>query len=143
MLLAKRRPFKSSMYPSLASTSLTIRSARYLGQLYLSVSTNSCPCYCDLSSNVSNRGLVIHNSQTAFRGLFPSRMSNFGIQKNLPFLLSTQPTGRIGTPEDFAGLVLYLCSRGASHVTSNVIEIDGGSMRSGWRAKARAGKGKI
>ena len=67
-------------------------------------------------------------------------MSNFGIQKSLPFLLTTQPTGRIGTPEDFAGLVLYLSSRGAGHVTGNVIEIDGGSLRSGWRGKARAAK---
>ncbi|EXJ57402.1 hypothetical protein A1O7_07750 [Cladophialophora yegresii CBS 114405] len=73
-------------------------------------------------------------------GLFPSRMSSFGIQKSLDFFLSSQPTGKIGTPEDFAGLVLYLCSRGASHVTGNVIEIDGGSMRSGWRLKAKRSK---
>ncbi|KIX97243.1 uncharacterized protein Z520_07358 [Fonsecaea multimorphosa CBS 102226] len=73
-------------------------------------------------------------------GLFPSRMSNFGIQKSLGFFLSTQPTGRIGTPEDFAGLVLYLSSRGSNHITGNVIEIDGGSMRSGWRSKPKGSK---
>jgi NAD(P)-dependent dehydrogenase (short-subunit alcohol dehydrogenase family) len=67
-------------------------------------------------------------------------MSNYGIQKSLDLFLSTQPTGKIGTPEDFGGLVLYLCSKGANHVTGNVIEIDGGSMRSGWRGKERKSK---
>jgi len=73
-------------------------------------------------------------------GLFPSRMSSFGIQQSLDYFLTSQPTGRIGTPEDFGGLVLYLCSRGASHVTGNVIEIDGGSMRSGWRSRSKDSK---
>jgi NAD(P)-dependent dehydrogenase (short-subunit alcohol dehydrogenase family) len=83
------------------------------------------------------RGLIIWG---VISGLFPSRMSSFGIQRGLDFFLSSQPTGKIGTPEDFAGLVLYLCSRGAGHVTGNVIEIDGGSMRSGWRRKAKRSK---
>lgn len=59
-------------------------------------------------------------------------MSNFGIQKYGDMILSRQPTGRIGTPPDFAGLVLFLSSAGAAHMTGNVIEIDGGSYVSGW-----------
>ncbi|PGH33031.1 hypothetical protein GX50_04177 [[Emmonsia] crescens] len=66
-------------------------------------------------------------------GVFPSRMSNFGIEKYLDTLLEAQPTGRVGKPEDFASLILFLCSYGASHLTGNVIELDGGSSRSGWR----------
>ncbi|EEH03613.1 beta-ketoacyl reductase [Histoplasma capsulatum G186AR] len=66
-------------------------------------------------------------------GVFPSRMSNFGIEKYLDTLLDAQPTGRIGKPEDFAALILFLCSYGASHLTGNVIELDGGSSRSGWK----------
>ncbi|EEH34944.2 hypothetical protein PAAG_05991 [Paracoccidioides lutzii Pb01] len=70
-------------------------------------------------------------------GVFPSRMSNFGIEKYLGTLLQAQPTGRVGKPEDFAGLILFLCSYGASHLTGNVIELDGGSSRSGWKSGSR------
>ncbi|KIW77641.1 hypothetical protein AYO20_08218 [Fonsecaea nubica] len=73
-------------------------------------------------------------------GLFPSRMSNYGIQKGLEFFLSIQPTGRIGTPEDFAGLVLFLSSRGSDHITGNVIEIDGGSVRTGFKSTKNSSK---
>lgn len=64
-------------------------------------------------------------------------MSDYGIQQNYDKLIATQPTGRIGTPEDFGGLVLFLCSRASAHITGNVIEIDGGNMRSQWRAKPK------
>jgi NAD(P)-dependent dehydrogenase (short-subunit alcohol dehydrogenase family) len=72
-------------------------------------------------------------------GVFPSRMTNFGVDKYLDTLLQGQPTGRIGQPEDFAGLVLFLSSKGGAHITGNAIEIDGGSHVSGWR---RAPKGE-
>ncbi|KAF9889013.1 hypothetical protein FE257_007990 [Aspergillus nanangensis] len=68
-------------------------------------------------------------------GLFPSRMSNFGIEKFGDTLLRRQPTGRIGRPSDFAGLVLFLSSFGSAHMTGNVMVIDGGSTISGWKSK--------
>lgn len=52
-------------------------------------------------------------------GLFPSRMSNFGIEKYLDTMLSRQPTGRIGKPTDFAGLVLFLSSKASAHMTGS------------------------
>ena len=67
-------------------------------------------------------------------------MSNFGIQANLDKLLEAQPTGRIGTPEDFAGLILFLCSRGSAHMTGNVFEIDGGSVRSARKSRSKDSK---
>jgi NAD(P)-dependent dehydrogenase (short-subunit alcohol dehydrogenase family) len=63
-------------------------------------------------------------------------MTEFGIENFGDTLLKAQPTRRIGKPEDFAGLVLFLSSYGAAHMTGNVIEIDGGSVRSGWVSKA-------
>lgn len=68
-------------------------------------------------------------------GVFPSRMTNFGIDKYIDTLLMGQPTGRIGKPSDFGGLVLFLSSMGSAHMTGNVLEIDGGSTLSGWRGK--------
>ncbi|KIW31012.1 uncharacterized protein PV07_02697 [Cladophialophora immunda] len=73
-------------------------------------------------------------------GVFPSRMTNFGIQKYMDTLLERQPTGRVGKPSDFAGLVLFLSSKASAHMTGNVIEIDGGSTLSGWRARKRDSK---
>lgn len=72
-------------------------------------------------------------------GVFPSRMTNFGIQKYLDTLLERQPTGRVGKPSDFAGVILFLSSVGSAHMTGNVIELDGGSTLTGWRAKSKGG----
>jgi len=36
------------------------------------------------------------------------------------------PLGRIGTPEDVAGTVLFLASRDGSYVTGSIIAVDGG-----------------
>ncbi|HEX9199562.1 MAG TPA: SDR family oxidoreductase [Acidobacteriaceae bacterium] len=41
-------------------------------------------------------------------------------------LRQRQPIGRLGTPEDIAGLVRYLCSKEAEFVQGAVIAIDGG-----------------
>lgn len=41
-------------------------------------------------------------------------------------LRNRQPVGRLGTPEDIAGLVRYLCSREAEFMQGAVVSIDGG-----------------
>ena len=41
-------------------------------------------------------------------------------------LVARQPIGRLGTPEDVASLVRYLCSREAEFINGAVISIDGG-----------------
>jgi NAD(P)-dependent dehydrogenase (short-subunit alcohol dehydrogenase family) len=41
-------------------------------------------------------------------------------------LVSAHPIGRIGTPEEIAAGVLWLCSPGASFVTGHTLAIDGG-----------------
>ena len=44
-------------------------------------------------------------------------------------LLKNIPLGRLGTPDDVAGMVAYLCSDDASYVTGATFLIDGGLMR--------------
>jgi 3-oxoacyl-[acyl-carrier protein] reductase len=39
------------------------------------------------------------------------------------------PMGRLGTPEEFAGLVTFLASEKASYITGAAIQIDGGWYR--------------
>ena len=76
-------------------------------------------------------------------GVFPSKMTAYGLQSAGDHLVAGQPSGRVGTPEDFAGLILFIASRGAAHMTGNVFEIDGGSTISGFRSKSKGGKEKL
>jgi 2-keto-3-deoxy-L-fuconate dehydrogenase len=41
-------------------------------------------------------------------------------------LVARQPIGRLGTPEDIASMVRYICSDEASFITGSVLTIDGG-----------------
>lgn len=70
-------------------------------------------------------------------GVFPSRMTAFGFDKARDTLVKGQPSGRVGKAEDFAGLMLFIASRGAAHVTGNVFSIDGGATVSGFRSKQK------
>ena len=59
------------------------------------------------------------------------------LQKNYPGkekemyekLAATQPIGRMGTPEEVAYLILYLCSDEASFITGSDYPIDGGFLK--------------
>ncbi|MCJ1483268.1 hypothetical protein MMC06_003435 [Schaereria dolodes] len=63
-------------------------------------------------------------------GFFPSKMAsglmelNGGEEK----MAKESPDGRLGTPEDIAGVVVFLASRAAGHVNGACITIDGGSL---------------
>jgi NAD(P)-dependent dehydrogenase (short-subunit alcohol dehydrogenase family) len=64
-------------------------------------------------------------------GLFPSKMTAFmfedgedgeeAIGRNIP-------RGRVGSPEDIAGTVIWLCSRAGAYVTGAVVPVDGGAV---------------
>jgi len=41
------------------------------------------------------------------------------------------PNGRLGKPEDIAGLVVFLASRAGSHINGAVIVSDGGAVLKG------------
>src|SRR5690606_33709364 len=38
------------------------------------------------------------------------------------------PQGRLGQPDDIAGMVLFLCSDGARYLTGQAINVDGGKV---------------
>lgn len=42
---------------------------------------------------------------------------------------ATVPTGRVGTPEEFAAMVAFLCSAPASYITGVAVAVDGGRSR--------------
>ncbi len=41
------------------------------------------------------------------------------------------PLGKVGTPEDIAGAIVFLCSDWASHITGEVLNVNGGSVLCG------------
>lgn len=63
-------------------------------------------------------------------GFFPSKMSNglLEIAGGADQIAQSNPMGRLGQPEDIAGVVVYLASRAGSHVNGEAIAIDGGAM---------------
>ncbi len=63
-------------------------------------------------------------------GPFPSKMMAFLTEddKARKLLEASNPLGRIGTPEDVAGLTICLCSRAGAWMTGCIIPLDGGSL---------------
>ena len=61
-------------------------------------------------------------------GPFVSRMMAHitATEEDRALIARSVPIGRIGSPEDIAGAVLFLCGRGGAYVTGVVLSIDGG-----------------
>jgi 2-keto-3-deoxy-L-fuconate dehydrogenase len=64
--------------------------------------------------------------QTPFVEAYLERYHAHEKEKVRAELTARQPIGRLGTPEDVAGLVRYLCSREAEFINGAVLPIDGG-----------------
>lgn len=66
-------------------------------------------------------------------GFYPSKMASglIDIEGGADKLAANNPNGKLGEPEDFAALAVFLCSRGASHVNGAVITSDGGAVLKG------------
>ena len=60
-------------------------------------------------------------------GVYASRMTAYGLKENGDHIKNAYPMGRIGTPEDIAGLLIFLSSRAGAHISGTFIESDGGS----------------
>ncbi|KAG7097598.1 hypothetical protein E1B28_004934 [Marasmius oreades] len=70
-------------------------------------------------------------------GVFPSKMTAFGLKTyGEETFIHSQPSGRIGMPQDAAGLALFLASPASAHVTGTHIVLDGGARFKAHRAAA-------
>jgi tropinone reductase I len=55
-----------------------------------------------------------------------------GDPRQLRQVLDATPSRRVGSPEDVAGVVAFLCSRAAAHVTGETVAVDGGYLAAGF-----------
>ncbi|MDE1172090.1 MAG: SDR family oxidoreductase [Parvibaculaceae bacterium] len=60
-------------------------------------------------------------------GPFPSEMMKATLETLGDFIRAENPLGRIGTPEDAAGVAIFLASRASAYTTGAVIPCDGGA----------------
>ena len=63
-------------------------------------------------------------------GPFPSKMLGSAVEFDYKELERKNPRGRIGTPEDIAGLAIFLSSRAGAYTIGEVITCDGGLVAS-------------
>jgi len=59
-------------------------------------------------------------------GPFESKMMAAMLDAFRETIESTVPLGRIGRPDDMAGIAIFLASRAGSYLTGTVIPVDGG-----------------
>ena len=66
-------------------------------------------------------------------GFYPSKMASGLIESKggMKEMEEYSPNGRLGKPEDIAGLVVFLGSRASSHLNGAVITSDGGAVLKG------------
>jgi NAD(P)-dependent dehydrogenase (short-subunit alcohol dehydrogenase family) len=59
-------------------------------------------------------------------GPFESKMMKATLEAFGDSIAASAPLGRIGRPDDMAGVAVFLASRAGSYVTGAVIPVDGG-----------------
>ena len=66
-------------------------------------------------------------------GFYPSKMADglIKIQGGADSLAANNPNGKLGEPEDIAGLVVFLSSRASAHINGATITTDGGAVLKG------------
>lgn len=60
-------------------------------------------------------------------GFFPSRMTDYVLTEFGDDIAAESLLGRVGEPEEIAGVLLYLVSRAGAYTTGTVIPVDGGT----------------
>jgi len=82
----------------------------------------------DLAMELGPLGITVNNVAPGAI-ITPINQSLLENKPQLQALLNNIPLGRLGTPEDVAGMVAFLASDDAAYVTGSTFVVDGGLMR--------------
>ena len=78
---------------------------------------------CVLAKALAPRGITVN---AVAPGPFQSKMMAETLERFRDIILADCPLGRIGEPDDMAGVAIYLASRAGAYLTGAVIPVDGG-----------------
>lgn len=78
----------------------------------------------NLALRLAPKGLTVN---AIAPGPFESKMMEHTLEQHQDRIESQNPLGRIGNPQDMAGLALYLSSAAAKYLNGQIIALDGGS----------------
>ena len=62
-------------------------------------------------------------------GPYPSQMLGAAVNHDYSELALRNPRNRVGTPEDIAGLSIFLCSKAGAYIVGETIASDGGIVK--------------
>ena len=81
----------------------------------------------NLALELGPQGITVNSVAPGF---FPTKMATGLLEMSggVDKVGGHNPMRRLGKPEDFAGAIVYLCSRAGSHVNGATLVIDGGAM---------------
>lgn len=84
----------------------------------------------DLAGDLAARNITVN---AVIPGFFPTKMTAHMRDEDSvdAGLLAHIPLGRLGKPDDIAGIVIFLCSRAGAYVTGAQIPVDGGVVGCG------------
>ena len=78
-----------------------------------------------LAKEIASRNIAVN---VVAPGYIETDMTNKLNEQQQEALLSNIPMKRMGTPEDIAKVVAFLCSDDASYITGQVLTVDGGMV---------------
>jgi glucose 1-dehydrogenase len=82
----------------------------------------------DLAMELGPLGITVNNVAPGAI-VTPINKALLEDKPKLNALLNNIPLGRLGTPEDVAGVVAFLVSDDAAYITGSTFVVDGGLMR--------------